>query len=106
MMEPVERAATAIWERQRSKIGDPNGLNARLEWRDKLVPAKFWESYVDDVHAAFETLLSPSPKMLAAAWEVCNKNRDVRLQLAPGPAFKEALQAMIHAALSASGARP
>jgi hypothetical protein len=66
MSEMVERVARAIWEKQRSKIGDPNGLNARLEWKDKAVPAQFWDSYFDDSRAAISAMREPTLEMISA----------------------------------------
>ena len=55
--EFTEYVGKAIWESQRARIGDQDGINARLTWRDKAVPAKFWDSFVDDANAAIEAIL-------------------------------------------------
>lgn len=52
----VERVARAIWEDQRSRIKNPEGLNARLTWRSIQVPEQFWESYVNDALAALRAI--------------------------------------------------
>jgi hypothetical protein len=55
-MELIEEIAKAIWEDQRRRIGSQDGINARLKWRDKQVPDKFWDSYVNDAIAALEVI--------------------------------------------------
>lgn len=48
----VERVARAIWESQRSRLSDQDGINARLAWNSDLVPQVFWDSYRRDARAA------------------------------------------------------
>lgn len=56
--ELIEAMARAIWESQRRRIGSQDGINARLVWRDKQVPDKFWNSFVHDAEAALEVIVS------------------------------------------------
>lgn len=50
-----------------------------------------------DARAAIEAMRKPSPEMLAAAWKVFRPKAGASIQ--PGPAFREALTAMMDAAL-------
>ncbi len=52
--EMVGRVAKAIWEHQRARINNQDGINARLVWRDKSTAGldPFWQSYEDDARAA------------------------------------------------------
>lgn len=52
----IERVARAIWEDHRSRIKNPDGLNARLTWRSIQVPEQFWESYINDALAALKAI--------------------------------------------------
>jgi hypothetical protein len=48
----VEEAARRIYESQQSRFSDQSTLTARRVWRSKDVPAKFWDSYLEDARAA------------------------------------------------------
>lgn len=59
------------------------------------------EGHFDPVamaRSAIEPLRNPTPEMLATAWKVFRRTADASIQ--PGPAFKEALTAMINSILS------
>lgn len=54
--DEIERAATAIWQKQRGLLKSQDGINSRLTWRSSAAPEPFWEGYVRDAKAAFSVL--------------------------------------------------
>ena len=66
-----EHIGKAIWEAQRARLVNQDGINARMKWRDIAAPSRFWDSFVLDADAAiaagvgFPTLAQPASD---AAW--------------------------------------
>jgi hypothetical protein len=52
----VEEAGRRIYESQQLRLSDQSTSAAKRVWRSEDVPAKFWDSYLEDARAA----LSPS----------------------------------------------
>ncbi|BCA06202.1 hypothetical protein [Bradyrhizobium diazoefficiens] len=48
----AEDAARRIYESQQSRLSDQSSPAAKRAWRSEDVPAKFWDSYVEDARAA------------------------------------------------------
>jgi hypothetical protein len=48
----VEEAGRRIYESQQSRLSDQSTSAAKRVWRSKDVPAKFWDSYLEDARAA------------------------------------------------------
>ena len=48
----VEEAGRRIYESQQSRLSDQTTFAAKRAWRSADVPAKFWDSYVEDARAA------------------------------------------------------
>lgn len=48
----VEEAGRRIYEAQQSRLSDQSTFAAKRVWRSEDVPAKFWESYIEDARAA------------------------------------------------------
>jgi len=47
-----EEAGRRIYESQKSRLSDQASFAAKRVWRSEDVPAKFWDSYVEDARAA------------------------------------------------------
>ncbi len=54
----TEVVARAIWEDQRRRLRNPDGINGRISWRSKAVPDLFWDGYVLDARAALSAIRS------------------------------------------------
>lgn len=54
-----EEIARAIWESQRSRIQNRDGINARLTWRSNDAPDLFWNSFILDARASLSRLSRP-----------------------------------------------
>jgi hypothetical protein len=48
----VEEAARRIYESQQSRLSDQSTTAAKRIWRSEDVPAKFWDSYLEDARSA------------------------------------------------------
>jgi hypothetical protein len=48
----VEEAGRRIYESQQSRLSDQTTCAAKRAWRSADLPAKFWDSYVEDARAA------------------------------------------------------
>jgi hypothetical protein len=48
----LEEAGRRIYEAQQSRLSDQSSFAAKRVWRSEDVPAKFWDSYVEDARAA------------------------------------------------------
>ncbi|MHC2620351.1 hypothetical protein ACVIW2_002383 [Bradyrhizobium huanghuaihaiense] len=48
----LEEAGRRIYESQQSRLSDQSTSAAKRVWRSKDVPAKFWDSYLEDARAA------------------------------------------------------
>ena len=48
----VEEAGRRIYESQQSRLLDQSTFAAKRVWRSEDVPAKFWDSYLEDARAA------------------------------------------------------
>lgn len=56
MSSPAETVGRAMWEAQKARIKDPEGINARLTWRSNAAPSQFWDSYIRDAEVAITSL--------------------------------------------------
>ena len=53
----VEEAGRRIYESQQSRLSDQSTCAAKRVWRSEDVPAKFWNSYVEDARAALQIIV-------------------------------------------------
>jgi hypothetical protein len=51
----AEDIARIIWQRQRAAL-DPGAIAYNAEWRDQLIPARFWDEFVLDAQAVLSFL--------------------------------------------------
>jgi hypothetical protein len=51
----IEEIATAIWQRQHSKLG-LDAIHYDTKWREQSFPSIFWDNFVLDAHAVLTLL--------------------------------------------------